>query len=191
MEKPYWEHNIATGQHMFVLADNVRLTVQQVRDSLTAMQGINSPNPLYEVLVRAATDYMSTHNARTRAEQAQRQQSYASAEEILRRAAESMQSDIYKRAFGGAYSSFDFGANARYREQRTAPPPPRPGQPRHWKEVLGFPIGAHVAKHEAKGAYRRKALDVHQKHGGDDGAMHEEMVALNVAKRQFEAELGK
>lgn len=195
MDRAQWEHNIATGRHEFVLSSDVRLSVNQVRDSLAAMQGINSPNPLYEVLVRAATDYMRMASNATATEQAER--SRASAEEILRRAAESMQSDIFKRAFGGAYAGFDFSSKpdftAFHRTFNDPPPQPRPkaNQPRHWKEVLGFHVNQHVQKHEAKSAYRRKALEVQQKHNGDEPSMHEDMVALNVAKRQFEQEMGK
>jgi len=93
MENAYWEEefsNQGPPKHTFVLSGNVRLTVQQVRDSLAAMQGINAPNPLYEVLVKAATDYMqraagnqTATEARMRAEQAQ-QRTRAHAEDILR-----------------------------------------------------------------------------------------------------------
>ena len=194
MENAHWEHNLADNSYRFVLAANVVLTVQQVRDSLAAMQGINAPNPLYGVLVKAATDYMgrmgrTATEARARAEQQQ-----AANEEMLRKAAESMYEDILRRH--RSYFGFDFGAGPSFSAfhraggTRTAPPP-RPDQPKHWKEVLGFNVNAHVAKHDAKAAYKRLAMALHQKHDGDQGAMHEELQALNVAKASMEKELGR
>lgn len=202
MENAYWEHNLADNSYRFVLSGNVRLTVEEVRSTISAMMTMQRPNPLYYVLVKAATDYMSRASNQTateqraRAEQAQRSQAYHSAEEILRKAAEAMQSDIFKRysaAGGRSFGGFDFDPKHGFsgRPFNDPPPPPRPNQPRHWKEVLGLHVNQHVQKHEAKAAYRRKALEVQQKHNGDEPSMHEDMVALNVAKRQFELELGK
>lgn len=64
---------------------------------------------------------------------------------------------------------------------------PAPSAARPWREVFGFPAGAHVGIPELRTNFRRLAGMRHPDRGGSDAAMSE----LNVALRQAEAEIGR
>ncbi len=191
-----------------MLANNVRLTIAQVRDSLAAMQGINSPNPLYEVLVRAVRDYMhhasnsrasnqTATEARARAEQMNRSAKPDFGTEAFADMMRKVQEEILKSTADPRFAGFDYGAGPDFTEywhgNRTSspPPPPRRSGPKAWWEVLGFTSQGAVTKHDGKAAYKRKAMEIHRKHDGDQAAMHDDMVELNSAKRTLEQVFGK
>lgn len=63
---------------------------------------------------------------------------------------------------------------------------PAPAAHRPWREVFGFPAGAHVGIPELRTNYRRLASARHPDRGGSDAAMSE----LNVALAEAEQEIG-
>lgn len=180
-----WSRNVS-GNWLYTFG-NITVTEGELAATVKAMMAMPSPNGLYWHFVGALSDLVKLRAA---------QPKQKTAEEILQeqvdRMAEQMRARMdqhFRDAHAYGFSGFDPASGASF-NARTAgrradpPPPPRPKGPRHWKEALGFSVNQHVQRHEAKAAYKRKAMEIHQSHGGD----HDMMVELNGAKQQFEQE---